>query len=159
MSHFSKKSLLFYGVAISSVLLLFKVVSTYGENKLHAASEIGGNYQLVDSQNLPNCLQEKKLTLNIEQSGIYLFGHLVVADLSSKQKTIEISLSGDFKEPKIIMRGIGSLNDCNSPLQLTIQGQKQNNNLIGKIKETTTGKEGIFTANYQAPKSKPSENH
>lgn len=159
MSHFSKKSLLFYGVAISSVLLLFKVVSTYGENKLHAASKIGGNYKLVDSQNLHKCLQEKKLTLNIEQSGIYLFGHLVVADLSGKQKTVEIPLSGDFKEPTIIMAGIGSPDGCNSPLQLAIQGQKQNTNLVGTIQEMASGTEGIFTANYQPPKSKPSEDH
>jgi hypothetical protein len=160
MSHFDKKSLSFYGIAISSVLLLFKVVSTYGENKLHAAPNINGQYELVDSQNLPDCLQEKKLTLNIEQSGIYLFGNLTVAGLADKQKTIEIPLSGDFKEPEIIVSGKGNIDGCNSPLQLAIQGQKQNNTLVGKIQETASGTESLFTANYQPQaKSESSKNH
>jgi hypothetical protein len=36
MSHFNAKTLSFYGIAIGSVLLLFKTVSAYGETKLKA---------------------------------------------------------------------------------------------------------------------------
>lgn len=33
MNHFHSKSLVFYGVAITSVLILFKIVTLYGEKK------------------------------------------------------------------------------------------------------------------------------
>jgi hypothetical protein len=76
------------------------------------------------------------------------------------QKTVEIPISGDFKEPEIILSGMGNIDSCNSSLQLAIQGQKQNNTLVGKIQETASGTEGVFTANYQAPKkSHSSETH
>ena len=39
MSHFKPKSLAFYAMAISSVFILFKVVSEHGEAKLKAPLE------------------------------------------------------------------------------------------------------------------------
>ena len=41
MNHLSLKSLAFYGIAIGSVALLFKVVSAYGETNLKAARQLG----------------------------------------------------------------------------------------------------------------------
>lgn len=55
MSHFNLKSLAFYGVAIGSVLVLFKTVTAYGESNLKAPDKIGGIYRL-EAQNLPECI-------------------------------------------------------------------------------------------------------
>ncbi len=159
MSHFSAKSLTFYGVAISSVLVLFKVVSAYGETNLTAAPEIGGLYPIVESQNLPDCLAAQKLNLTVEQSGIYLFGNLAVQSKSSETNKIEVPLSGDFKNQEIIMSGKGNLANCDSELQLTIQGHREKDNLIGKIKDNSSGSEGTFIAHYQEVKSDSSEEH
>jgi hypothetical protein len=159
MSHFNTKSLSFYGVAISSVLLLFKTVSAYGETNLKAQPNINGTYQFVQTENLPDCLQEKQLNLNIEQSGIYLFGNLAVQS-ESEGETGEIPLSGDFKENQIIMSGKGNVTDCNTGIELTIQGQPENQNLVGQIKDNAKGTEGAFVAKYQESKlSKSSQGH
>lgn len=159
MSHFSAKSLTFYGVAITSVLALFKVVSAYGESNLSAAPEVGGVYQITQSQNLPDCLTEQKLNLTIEQSGIYLFGSLAVPSKSTDKDQMEVPLSGDFKEQQIIMSGKGNLANCDSELQLTIEGQREKDNLIGKINESSTNSEGTFVARYQEVKPAPSAEH
>ena len=159
MSHFSAKSLTFYGVAITSVLVLFKVVSAYGETNLKAASDIGGTYKITRSQNFPDCLAEQKLNLTVEQSGIYLFGHLALQSESNKENKTEFPLSGDFKNEEIIMSGKGNLANCDSELQLAIEAHREKDNLIGKIKDNSSGSEGIFTAHYQEVKSDSSEEH
>ncbi|MEN9520855.1 MAG: hypothetical protein RLZZ381_3443 [Cyanobacteriota bacterium] len=159
MSHFNVKTLSFYGVAISSVLLLFKVVSTYGQTKLNAAADINGSYQLASVDNLPDCLQGKKLNLNIEQSGIYLFGQLVVQQEDASAKAMEIPLSGDFKDNQVIMSGQGKLAGCDPELQLAIQGQREQQNLVGQIKDVATQREGAFVAKYQESKPEAVEKH
>ncbi|HLO83556.1 MAG TPA: hypothetical protein VK203_00905 [Nostocaceae cyanobacterium] len=77
MNHFQPKSLAFYGVAISSVLILFKTATFWGEKKLQAPALIHNIYQVNLSKNLPNCEQINTLQLNIQQSGIYLNAALV----------------------------------------------------------------------------------
>jgi hypothetical protein len=158
MSHFSLKSLSFYGVAISSVLILFKVVSTYGENNLAAASQIGGLYQIVESQNLPDCLAQQKLNLTVEQSGRYLFGNLTSLSAAADKKADAFRLSGDFKDPEIILSGKGNLANCNPGLALAIQGRVENGGLTGTIR-SPDGLEGSFTAQHQAVEAVPSEAH
>jgi hypothetical protein len=153
MSHFSLKSLSFYGVAITTVLGLFKIVTAYGETNIKATAKIDGSYEIVENKNLPDCLQDQKLNLIIEQSGIYLFGHLSLQPKSNQSHTIAIPLSGNFKKEEIVLSGTAKLDNCNSQLQLTIQAHKEKNNLIGQIKEKFNPTEGIFTA-YQK-QSKP----
>lgn len=174
MSHFNLKTLSFYAVAISSVLFLFKVVSTYGETKLNAAADINGNYQFASAENLPNCLQGKQLNLNIEQSGVYLFGNLKVASsgvspgvyddravqTQAKPKSVvKIPLSGDFKDNQVIMSGKGNVSGCDAELQLAIQGQLERQNLVGQIKDTATQTEGAFVAKYQGTEPEAVEGH
>jgi hypothetical protein len=163
MSHFNVKTLSFYSIAIGSVLLLFKVVSTYGETKLNAAPNIDGSYQFLQAQDLPDCLQGQQLKLNIEQSGIYLFGNLEVAllgkttgvydnravQLQSKPgSVVKIPLSGDLKDHQVIMSGKGNVPGCEAQLQLAIQGKHENHNLVGQIKDNLSQTEGTFSAKY-----------
>jgi hypothetical protein len=157
MSHFNVKTLSFYGIAIGSVLLLFKTVSAYGETKLKAPPNINGSYQLIQAENLPACFQDRQLTLNVEQSGIYLFGNLSLKNTSEQQKIEEIPLSGNFKEHQIVMSGKSKVINCDSVVQLTIQGQHDNHNLVGQIIDNTTQKEGTFIAKYQKSKLPSSE--
>jgi hypothetical protein len=153
MSHFNLKTLSFYGVAIGSVLVLFKVVSTYGEKNLIAASEIGGLYQIVENQNLPDCLADQKLNLTIEQSGVYLFGNLADQAVAADDKSRPtFPLSGNFKNEEIVMAGQGQLASCDPGLQLTIQGRRDQNSLVGTIQETSGAAAGSFIAQYQEVK-------
>ncbi|BAY06978.1 hypothetical protein [Calothrix sp. NIES-2098] len=72
MNHLNVKSLAFYGIAIGSVLLLFKTVSAYGESSLKAPPEINSSYRVALAENIPNCEKPDALMLNIQQSGIYI---------------------------------------------------------------------------------------
>jgi hypothetical protein len=164
MSHFNVKTLSFYGVAISSVLALFKIVSAYGETNLTAAPKIGGTYQIVESQNLPACLADKKLNLTIEQSGVYLSGNLSEASDKSTETLenakAEFALSGDFKNPEIMMSGQGNLANCEPGLPLTVQGRIEKTGLIGTLEESgSSSNGGTFTAQYQEVKAESSEGH
>jgi hypothetical protein len=145
MSHFNLKSLAFYGVAIGSVLVLFKTVTAYGESNLKAPNKIGGVYRL-ESQNLPACLrsavgsatQSKDLVVNIEQSGIYLFG-----DLSSKSETeteteeknesdrLHVPLEGRLEKSGLSVSG--KLNKLNSCQQLASASDKDAFSITGKV--------------------------
>jgi hypothetical protein len=173
MSHFNVKNISFYGVAISSVLILFKVVSNYGEAKLNAAANINGRYQFAPVVNLPDCLQGKQLNLKIEQSGIYLFGQLDVVVPSGETpgvddasravrastKVAEIPLSGDFKDNQVIMSGKSQLEGCDARLQLALQGKREQQNLVGQIKDSVAQTEGSFVAKYVEPEAEAAAGH
>jgi hypothetical protein len=160
MSHFNVKTLSFYGVAISSVLILFKAVSAYGETKLNAPPHIDGSYEFLQTENLPSCLQDQQLKLNVEQSGVYLFGNLAVQPKSGAGEAVEIPFSGDFKDNQIIMSGKGNVASCDSAVQLTIQGEHENENLVGQIKDDSAKTEGAFVAKFEKSKlSSESEGH
>jgi hypothetical protein len=162
MSHFSAKTLSFYGIAIGSVLLLFKTVSAYGETKLKAPSDIDGSYQFLQAENLPDCLQDQQLKLNVEQSGVYLFGNLAVQPKSSQGKIVEIPFNGNFKDKQIIMSGKGNVANCDAEVQLTVQGQHKNGNLVGQINDDVAKTEGAFVAKFQKsklPSAESTEGH
>ncbi len=161
MSHFNAKTLSFYGIAIGSVLLLFKTVSAYGETKLKAPPNIDGSYQFLQAENLPTCLQDQQLKLNVEQSGVYLFGNLAIQPKSGQKNVVEIPFNGNFKDNQIIMSGKGNLANCDSEVQLTIQGKHENHNLVGQIKDNLAKTEGAVVAKYQKSKllSPESEGH
>jgi hypothetical protein len=104
MNHFNLKSLTFYGVAISSVLVLFKTVSVYGENNLKAPPPVNGRYLLTLSENLPNCEKSDTLTLNIEQSGIYLNASILSAN-ANPDTDKKHSLAGIFRNKQLNLSG------------------------------------------------------
>ncbi|MEH2164126.1 MAG: hypothetical protein V7K38_24510 [Nostoc sp.] len=115
MNHFKFKSLAFYGVAIISVLLLFKTVSVYGENNLKAPPNVNGRYSLTLSENLPNCEKSDTLTLNIQQSGIYLNASVLPANAEADTDE-KHSLAGIFRNQQLNLSGkVGKSILCNIP--------------------------------------------
>ncbi|GAB1539880.1 hypothetical protein NUACC21_25480 [Scytonema sp. NUACC21] len=92
MHHFNFKSLAFYGIAISSVLLLFKVVTAYGETHLKAAPTLNSRYRLVLNDNLHLCKQSDAIFLNIQQSGVYLNGSIQSTNPNDKSTAASKSL-------------------------------------------------------------------
>jgi hypothetical protein len=73
------RSALFYGVAISSVLALFSVTTTWGEANLKAAHTIAGSYRITEG----DCLKEG--IFQLEQSGKYLTASILPAHATAEQ--------------------------------------------------------------------------
>ncbi|BAY76409.1 hypothetical protein NIES25_28580 [Nostoc linckia NIES-25] len=115
MNHFNFKSFAFYGVAITSVLLLFKTVSAYGENNLKAPPKVSDRYRLTLAENLPNCEKSDSLTLNIEQSGIYLNASVLPANANTDVDE-KHSLMGILKNQQLNLSGkVNTSTLCNIP--------------------------------------------
>nr|WP_026732551.1 hypothetical protein [Fischerella sp. PCC 9605] len=133
MNHFNFKSLTFYSVAICSVLLLFKTVTAYGEKNLKAPPPINGSYHLVFRDELPECNQIDAVTLNIQQSGIYLNGLLLTANANAEKTftaTDNPNLAGTYKNQKLNLSGrIPSvILACNiADLQTQVRNRRQKN--------------------------------
>lgn len=167
INHFNVKSLAFYGVAISSVLILFKIVTAYGENHLHPTSPINSRYSLTLTKNLPNCKQTNKLILNILQSGIYLNASLspVTTNADTEQ---QLNLTGILKNQNLDLSGkIDIANFCQEPISQTkatqpiaIQmSQINQNNIPGQIKLNQNSTTLEFTAVPQTDqKAQPKSN-
>lgn len=143
MANHNLNHLAFYGIAISSVLALFKVVSAYGETSLKAPEKIHGVYQLTITSSLP-CLKDKPLELDIQQSGIYLFGHLV---LNPEKNPERVPLSGDLKDGQIMLSGNPqSLSLCQELNNQSIQLKGEIK--AGKIVGNVTGEEQAVLGDF-----------
>lgn len=141
MNHLSLKSLAFYGIAIGSVSLLFKVVTAYGEANLKAPPAIAGSYRF-DAKNLPECLKSDFLVLTIEQSGVYLSGNLRSGTSDGdRQKTAEEkpALFGKWENQGLSLSGtVPNLAGCS---ESTVTGENSSVKLRGIVeKERLTGK-------------------
>ena len=160
MSHFNLKSLVFYGIAITSVALLFKVVTDYGETHLKAPPLITSRYRL-QAENLPECLRSEPLLLTIQQSGIYLNGALI-PEKSLNSSEEPLSLSGEWLAPNLTLSGsVPHLSACNpsgnqGKNQVTIQGFWDKNSLKGQITLYPT-KEVVDFIAQREPEEKPSK--
>lgn len=157
-SHFSPRSLTFYGCAIGFVTVLFSVVSAYGEANLKAPIHIGGRYPIATS-NLPGCLQNQSLVLLVQQSGIFLNGSLVPLDAPEKVARIaeeRPSLTGHWDNRTLTLQGTTIyLPNCSIPISL--QGNVEGNLLKGTI-QLSASREGVaFTANRDVLPEKPQE--
>ena len=158
MNHLSVKSLAFYGIAIGSVSLLFKVVSAYGEANLKAAPAIAGSYRF-DPKSLPECLKSDSLVLTIEQSGVYLSGNLRSGTSEGdRQKTAEEkpSLFGKWENEGLSLSGaVPNLPGCS---ESAATGQNSSVKLRGIVeKESLTGKislkDGAAATDFTAEKA------
>lgn len=162
-SHF--KSIAFYGVAICSVLLLFSIVTTYGEANLKAPTAIDGRYRFSYNPER-KCSNSNSLVLTIGQSGIYLNGFFSVdADTAHQLKASEKqpSLTGQLNNQQLSLTGtvLNSLL-CNNPISQTsstsrvsIQSQIEGANLQGQIILSGIPEAIDFTAQREA--AQPSE--
>ncbi|UBF24803.1 hypothetical protein K9N68_24550 [Kovacikia minuta CCNUW1] len=135
-SHFSLKSLAFYGIAIGSVVLLFSVVTAYGEANLKAPVQIKGRYTIA-AQDLPGCLKSEQLLLLVEQSGIFLNGSLLPGDAAErlvKKAEERPSLTGRWRNQELVLDGPANhLPNCQGKIHIqgTIEGTRQ----AGKIEQ------------------------
>lgn len=155
MSHFSLKSLTFYGVAIGSVTLLFNVVTAYGNSNLKAQPAIDGKYTL-DPKMLPKCLKSQAVELVILQSGIYLNGAIVPTtkdDSAPSPRRQKPTLMGRFQNGELSLSGtLPELSACaSSPeRELNIEGRVVKDILQGQIQ--LNGQ----TIPFQSRRQKPS---
>jgi len=156
-NHFNLKSLAFYGVAIGSVLLLFKIVSTYGEANLKAQKSIQGRYLMSLDQNLPDCLELSDLVLDVQQSGIYLNGSLLLAQSNSHKARVSEkrpTLTGKLNDRALQLNGKVPLSAiCHRPVgsavnAIAISSQIQAEKLVGKLSLGRTAREIAFTAKH-----------
>jgi hypothetical protein len=166
-SHFSFKSLIFYGVAIGSVLILFKVVSTHGEENVKAQSAIGGRYRLTGNQ-LPECLKSQTTILTIQQSGVYLNGSLAPSNSDTENPVQEkLSLSGKWQDGQLNLSGLApALTNCaasesgNRDISVNIQAQQVlKDKMQGKISLSFIRGEFEFTTEKVEPESKTKKEH
>ena len=168
MSHFSLKSLTFYGVAISLVVVLFKVVSAWGETNLKAPPAIGGSYK-INAQKLPGCLKSDALVLDIKQSGIYLFGSLLSAKTDVQKATVaeeKPSLNGHYSNQKLSLEGsVPWITKCNKAdgsggtLSVKIQGVVKGKTLTGQIALSSKSAAAQFTAQQEEPVEQSGNKH
>lgn len=160
-SHFSPKSLAFYGGAIVFVATLFYFVTAYGEANLKPPNRIEGRYQL-STQNPPDCLQPNHLLL-IQQSGVFLTGSLlpVEADKNMLTRATERpALSGRWDSQNLTLQG--NVEGCPAPisLQSTVQGNVQKGRidqatLNGTLSFATAAQPVSFIAKQEPPEEKP----
>lgn len=134
-THFSRKSLSFYGVIIVGVIVLFRIVSWYGETYLTAPANIAGEY--LSEQSLPGCPPSLRLALTIQQSGIYLHGALQLIEAAQETSTQstspatkpDLTLRGALEQQQISLTGSALLpatcqipGNPAAPIPIAIQG-------------------------------------
>lgn len=174
MSHFNLKSLTFYGVAIGAVVVLFKVVTAYGETNLKAPPSVGGSYR-ISAQNLPGCLKSDTLMLDIKQSGIYLFGSLLPEKTDVKTATVaeeKPSLTGRIRNQQLSLEGpVPWVIKCNQPIGqadrsgsgstilVKIQGVIKGKTIVGQVALSSTPAPAEFTAQREEPLEQPEKKH
>ncbi|OCQ94636.1 hypothetical protein BCD67_03965 [Oscillatoriales cyanobacterium USR001] len=171
MTKIDWKLLGFYGTAIGSVVLLFNVVTTYGESNLKAPTAIGGSYR-IQAQNLPECLKSERLELSIKQSGIYLNGSLLSAKGSDELKTNaeeKFTLFGKWENQKLSLSGaVPHLIACHSNSEqgkgssqtlVDIQGVIEGESLKGKIKVSSASEVVDFSAQREAVVQEKKKEH
>lgn len=159
-NHFSLKSLSFYGGAITFVVVLFSIVTAYGEANLKAAQKIDGRY-LIPAQDLPGCLKSEQLILLVQQSGIYLTGSLFAVDTAEtleKRATERPSMTGNWENQQLTLQGNASyLPKCQG--DITIQGTITEQLLNGKLSLSSAPGTIPFSAKQEATKPKQSQGH
>jgi hypothetical protein len=96
-----------YSLAIGSAIGFFQIVTSYGEANIKAPISIAGDY-LINTQNLPGCLDRQQLVLKLQQSGIYLNASLINNDReeSLKQQQEKTTFSGRLHDRKLDLVGL-----------------------------------------------------
>jgi hypothetical protein len=134
MNIFSTKSIGLYALAIGGAIVFFNLVTSYGEANIKAPISVAGSY-LIAAPDLPDCLQNKSLLFNIQQSGVYLNANLNILDgkntdiLKIQQRSpatssnnLRPTFSGRLREQKLELSGTLPNSTCPNPSQLRISG-------------------------------------
>lgn len=126
----------FYTAAIAGVLLLFKVVTAYGDNNIKAPIPIQGKYK-IKANNLPQCFQKyHQSILDLQQSGIYIFASWQNEVNKSQEKTIKTKphLAGKIhNNQELNLSGvISKMADCDN-FYVKIEAKIINDELTGKM--------------------------
>lgn len=166
-SHFNTKSLTFYAIAIGSVLLLFNVVTAYGESNLKAPKTIGGRYQLALTNSLPGCSQVAPLMLQLDQSGTYVNAAILKKEVQNSMSAEEkLTLTGLFKEQQLSLTGnVAKSVLCGFPQEsgesaIAINSKIDGDKLVGEIAVNGEATKTPFTAQKAAiPSASPSSSH
>lgn len=137
MSHFDRKSLIFYGVAISSVVTLFSVVSRYGTARLKAPIAIEGNYQLQVEPS-EQCSEPPALQLRLQQSGIFVNGVLTADGPEAKAGEAAgkpFALDGSWRSPELDLAGRSpAMTVCGQSVErVAIAGTHEGESFSGQI--------------------------
>jgi hypothetical protein len=106
LNTFSLKSIGLYSLAIASSIGFFHLVTSYGEAHLQAPSAIGGVYAIADPQNLPDCLRQPQLALDLQQSGLYLTAHLTTDSSNTPTTANRPTLSGRLRDRQLQLDGL-----------------------------------------------------
>lgn len=133
MNHFKPKSLIFYAVAIGSVVILFNRVTAYGNSHLKAAQNIEGRYP-IKASNLPECLKSDSLALKLQQSGIYLVAALSKSQPNAAPSSQEkLSLTGERQGEKLSLAGPITERSCPDDTRVAIAGSLNQETLSGQL--------------------------
>jgi hypothetical protein len=160
MDRFNPSHIKFYLIAISSVGMLFSIVTAYGESNLKAPPKISGLYE-IESTNLSDCLNSKPLQLTIQQSGLYISGSLQSKGDRNKNKSTSennLPLIGRWQDGGFSVAGaVTDVEGCDRAQPLTIIATVKDKRLEGKIAFFSNTSD--FTAQIQEPERNPTVNH
>lgn len=153
MNIFSAKSIGLYSVAIGSAIAFFQFITSYGEANIKAPSSIGGNY-LINTQNLPDCLQQKQLIFKLQQSGIYLNAS-IITDKQNTNKTREPrpTFSGKLTGRSLNLSGTVPTDICPQSSQLQIDATAIDSVTLRDRQQLLQGKLVLANRNISRPAS------
>ncbi|WP_088890078.1 hypothetical protein [Leptolyngbya ohadii] len=122
------KLLLFYGGTIAAVLVLFRLITAYGETQLQAAPKMGGVYLSLASP--PGCSSDLRLKLTVQQSGIFLNGATELVQATSSPTVAHsasserLPLTGRWQQNQLSLSGrTDAFTACGIPANSTVTVQ------------------------------------
>jgi hypothetical protein len=128
MSKVNPKLLIFYGSAVTLVIVLFQGVTRYGETQLQAAANINGRY--LSTEALPGCPENSRVMLSVLQSGIYVNGAIDIVEVAQPADQVT-PLSGDWRQQRLTLSGEQSL--CGKAGLVAIEGTVQEATFSGTV--------------------------
>lgn len=127
MKQFHAKSIAFYLLTILFVVLLFRLVSHYGE-QLQAPVNVNGRY--ISDRALPGC--SAPFAVELQQSGIYLNGQIVEAASTESSSEERPLLSGLLQSQQLVMEGTAAI-ECAAAAPVQLQGSIRDAVLQGSV--------------------------
>jgi hypothetical protein len=141
MNIFSAKSIVIYSLAIGGSMAFFQLITSYGEAKIKAPIAITGIYRLDTTTTLPDCLQGKRLLLNVQQSGQYLNASpiedrstaLTPISGSNTARDTRLALSGRLRDRQFELSGKLPTEICPQHADFRMIGSFIDRKLQGKL--------------------------